>query len=207
MALALILASLGALSLLLKPLSPGGPLQLGDGDGPMGFAVFLGIYVACTLAAVPRNVLSTAAGAMFGLAWGLPLAYLGSLLGATLAFLLARLLGREAFGNLSGSRGAAFDDLMVRRGAWTVLAARLTPVVPFTAFNYLAGVTGLTWRTYLWGTIVGIVPGTILYVSIGGYALAPGSWSTELLSGLLLLTVAYLLWRAWARKNGHTQSA
>lgn len=200
-ALMMILAALGAFALLVNPLDPSGLLRFVNSGGRVSFAVFVGFYAVCTLSALPRNVLSTVAGAMFGLSWGLPLAYLGSLIGAAVAFWLARLLGREAVGNLTGARGSAFDDALVRRGFWAVMGARLTPFVPFTVFNYLAGVTGLSWRTYSWGTIAGILPGTILYVVIGTYALAPRLWSAEVLAGALLLGAAYVVARSLATKR------
>lgn len=83
-----------------------------------------------------------------------------------------------------------------------MLVARLVPLLPFTAFNYFAGLTGLPWRTYAWGTVVGVVPGTAFYVAIGAVALTPGTYRTEVLVGLLPLGAAYISFRSWrGRRN------
>jgi len=169
------------------------------GSGPAGSVVFVLLYAACTLAPLPRNVLSTAAGTVFGFWWGLPLAYLGSLLGAVVAFWLARRLGQESVRKFGGPRASAFREALSQRGLLTVLGARLAPVVPFTAVNYAAGMSDVHGRTYWLGTLVGIVPGTAVYVCVGAFALAPRSSSVEMAVGalllLLLLGVAYVVRR------------
>jgi uncharacterized membrane protein YdjX (TVP38/TMEM64 family) len=49
-----------------------------------------------------------------------------------------------------------------------VLLLRLTPVVPYSASNYLLGLTPLAWLPYLGGTVCGMLPWTVLYASVGG---------------------------------------
>ena len=164
-----------------------GLLQSARGAGAAGHVVFILLYAACTLTPLPRSVLSTAAGAMFGFWWGLPLVYLGSLLGASVGFWLARRLGRDVVRRLSGPRTAALNERLARRGLVTVLGARVAPVVPFTAVNYAAGLSDINRRTYLLGTAVGIVPGTITYVAMGAFALAPLPWPFKFAAGGLLI--------------------
>ncbi len=163
--------------------------------GPAAAAAFLLLYAGCTLAGVPRHTLSTTTGVVFGLGWGLPVAYLGSLLGAGAAFWLARSVGRGAAARLGGPRMAAFNEALVRRGFWAVLGARLTPVLPFTAVNYAAGVSEIDRRTYAAGTLIGVVPGTIGYVALGALATAPGPWMVPVASVALLLVCALYLAR------------
>lgn len=203
--LVLTVAGLAAFALLMNPTRPGSPLRLADGS--QGAVLFVAGFAVFALAGVPRNVLSTIAGAVFGFAAGLPLAILGSLAGAGGGFWIARVLGREAVGRAGGARAARVDEMLLRRGAWAVLAARLTPIVPFAAFNYLAGVSALPWRTYAWATAVGVLPGTVLYAAIGAYALAPGAWSLELFVAVAALAVAYLAYRVTRRALAGTSGA
>ena len=192
-ALIIVLAAAGILATAVDLARVEALLQSVRGSGPAGSIVFVLLYAVCTLAPLPRNVLSTAAGTVFGFWWGLPLAYLGSLLGAVVAFWLARRLGQESVRKLGGLRASAFKQALAQRGLMTVLAARLAPVVPFTAFNYAAGMSDINGRTYWLGTLVGIVPGTAVYVSVGALALAPGSWSVEIAAAALLLLLLLLL--------------
>ncbi len=163
--------------------------------GPVAAAAFLLLYAGCTLAGVPRHTLSTTTGVVFGLGWGLPVAYLGSLLGAGVAFWLARRLGRRAVARLGGPRVAAFNEGLARRGFWAVLGARLTPVLPFTVLNYAAGISEIDKRTYSAGTLIGVIPGTIGYVALGALATAPGPWMVPVVSAALLLVCAVYLAR------------
>ena len=163
---------------------------LGDAVASAGATtpfVLVAIYGACVLAPVPRNVLSAATGALIGFWWGVPVAYAGSLLGALTAFWLARRLGRDAVEQWNGPRMRSLDARLSRQGFVTVLVARMFPLVPFTAFNYAAGLSSIRARNYQAGTILGAMPGTVAYVAVGAYAVSlPWVWLAALSAAALL---------------------
>ena len=169
--------------------------------GPAATGAIVPLYAVCTLAPLPRNVLSMATGAVFGLWWGFVLAYAGAVLGAVAAFCAARWMGREAARKLGGQRFARLNTKLGSRELTAVLTARLAPLIPFAAFNYLAGLTQISFRGYVVGTVVGIVPGTAVYVAVGAYAVsASDSWSTRAaVAGVALVLAAILLARPFAR--------
>lgn len=144
--------------------------------GPGAPVVFALLYALVTLTPLPKNVLTAFAGLLFGLMAGTVIVLSGALLGALAAFALGRVLGREAVERITGRRLARIDDLLSRHGLLAVLGVRLVPVVPFTAVNYAAGLTAVRNRDYLIGTALGIIPGTIAYVSLGAFGTSPGSW-------------------------------
>lgn len=144
--------------------------------GPAAPVLFVLLYAVATLAPLPKNVLSTVAGVLFGMVPGVALVLLAALLGAAGAFWLGRLLGRGAVERFTGARVARVDELLRRRGLLAVIGVRLVPVVPFTAVNYAAGLTAVRIRDYALGTALGIVPGTIAFVALGAYGSSPGSW-------------------------------
>lgn len=165
---------------------------------------YAGLYAVVTLTPLPKTVFTLAAGAVLGLAGGLPAVVAGALLGAVAAFFLGRLLGRDAVQRFTGARVDRLDDLLARRGLAAVLAARLVPVVPFTATNYLAGLTALRLRDFVVGTVVGILPATTAYVTIGAFGSEPGSWPVlASVAALVVLTLAGAL-VAWRRRRGRT---
>lgn len=154
-------------------------------------AAFVALYAVVTLAPVPKNLLSALAGSLFGLVPGVLLVLVAALLGALLAFALGRLLGRSAVERLTSQRVRDVDELLARRGLVSVVAARLVPVVPFTAVNYAAGLTAVRLRDYTLGTAVGIVPGTVAYVTLGRYGATPDAWPFVASgAGLLVLSAA-----------------
>ena len=156
--------------------------------------VFVGGYALITLAPIPKNVLSAAAGLMFGLVTGVLLVWVAALVGALVAFGLGRVLGRDAVERLTSTRVQKVDELITRRGLLAVVVVRLVPVVPFTAINYTAGLTGIRFWHYTAGTAIGIIPGTVAYVALGTYGATPGSWPFLVsAAALVLLSVGGLL--------------
>lgn len=143
--------------------------------GPWAPVVFVVGYALITLTPVPKNVLSVAAGFAFGWLPGAALVYVAALLGAGLAFIIGRRLGRDAVERLTGTRVRRLDQLLARRGVSAVVTVRLIPVVPFTAINYGAGLCAVRPRDYAVGTAVGIIPGTLSYVALGS-GVASGAW-------------------------------
>ena len=158
--------------------------------GAWGPVVFVGVYVVATLLLLPKNVLTAAAGLVFGLPVGVALVWVGAMLGASAAFWLGRHLGRDGVARLAGRHLTRLDALVLRHGAPAVLVARLIPVVPFTAVNYGSGVTAVPFSAYLLATAVGILPGTVAYVAFGAFGTDPTGWPfLTAVGGLLLLTV------------------
>lgn len=175
--------------------------------GPWGGVALALAYAAVTLTPAPKNVLSIAAGLAFGFWTALVWVYLGALLGAAIAFVLGRALGRDAVERFTGARVAAIDDLLARRGLLAVLGVRLVPVVPFTAINYVAGLTAVRRRDYALGTALGIIPGTVAYVALGAFGLELGwpAWVALGVLGALTLAGAVVAWRG--RRGGRDARA
>ncbi|GAC1492541.1 MAG: hypothetical protein NVS2B15_12540 [Pseudarthrobacter sp.] len=167
-----------------------------------GPAVFVLGYAALTLTPVPKNVLSIGAGVVFGFAGGVWVVVVAALLGALAAFWLGRWLGREAVENYTAARVGRLDEVLRRRGVIAVVGVRLVPVLPFTAINYLAGVTSVAWWQYLVGTALGILPGTLSYVTLGAFGLQFGWQVQAALAVLGLLTLAGLVVAVRRRRKG-----
>lgn len=166
--------------------------------GPVGF---MAGYAALTLAPLPKNVLSIAAGVLFGFGPGLVIVYLAAMLGASVAFWLGRALGRDAVERFTGTRVAKVDEVLSKRGFVAVVGVRLVPVLPFTAINYSAGLTAVGWWPYFLGTMVGILPGTVSFLALGAFGLEFG-WPAQLaLAALGVLTLAGVIFAVRSRRK------
>ena len=94
---------------------------------------FFALYVLVTALSLPGAALMTlAAGAFFGLIWGLVLVSFASTIGATLAFLVSRYLMRKSVQNRFGDRLAAINNGIETEGAFYLFTLRLVPIFPFS---------------------------------------------------------------------------
>jgi uncharacterized membrane protein YdjX (TVP38/TMEM64 family) len=125
-------------------------------------------YVAVTGLSLPGATGLTLLFAwLFGFWRGMLVVSFGSTAGATVAFLLSRYLLRDAIAKRFGDRLIAFNDALVREGAFYLFTLRLIPVVPFFVINAVMGLTRLPVRTFWWVSQVGMLPGTAVYVYAG----------------------------------------
>ena len=162
-----------------------------DAHWLLALAGFFGAYVLVTAASIPgAAVMTLAAGALFGLGWGVLLVSFASSLGASLAFLTARFLFREAITRRYGERLKAFDAGVQRDGAFYLLSLRLLPLFPFFVVNLVSGLTSLRLWTYYWVSQLGMLPATVVYVYAGTQLASIESPRDIVSPGLLLAFVA-----------------
>ena len=139
-----------------------------DGLGALGPIVFILGYIGATVAFIPGSVLTLAAGAIFGLGEGVVYVMTGATLGASVAFLLARYVAREAVEQriAGNTKFVAVDRAVGREGLKIVVLLRLSPVFPFNLLNYGLGLTQVRFRDYVLASI-GMLPGSFLYTYTG----------------------------------------
>src|SRR6266404_664794 len=131
-------------------------------------AAFFAFYVLITGASIPgATVLTLAAGAVFGLLWGVILVSFASALGATIAFIVARYVLRDFIRRRFEKQSAAVDAGIKKDGVFYLLALRLVPIFPFFLINLAMGLTAIPLTTFYWVSQLGMLPGTIVYVNAG----------------------------------------
>ncbi len=178
-------------------LTQGWPPHTSSSGAALVFALAYGL---ATVAFVPRPLLNAAAGALYGIQAGLPAAVGGTVLGAGLAFLLGRYLGRDALRPLLRGRWVlSLDQELSRHGFRSTLALRLFPGVPFAAANYAAALSRARLGPFLAATAVGSVANTAAYVVAGARAASPTSPVFLLALGFLGVTAVAAT--AWARRS------
>jgi len=146
-----------------------------------GVFAFIGVYFLATIFWVPGSILTLGAGFVFSaaldsLGWGVLLGtgavWVGASAGAIASFLLGRYLFRDGFVGRLKNRFTIFqavDNALVDKGLFIMVLLRLSPIIPFNALNYVAGVTGVQFWQYC-VACVAMLPGTILYVFLGASA-------------------------------------
>ena len=134
----------------------------------MFVAVFFTSYVIITATSLPFAVWMTlAAGALFGLWWGVLMVSFASSIGATLAFLSSRYFLRDWVNTKLGKHAKTIDAGLTKDGIFYLFSLRLIPALPFFAVNLLLGLTAMkAWRFY-WVSQIGMLLGTVVYVNAG----------------------------------------
>ena len=136
--------------------------------GSIAPIAFIVLYNVATVLLIPGSVLTLGSGILFGLFWGSLYVFFAATLGATLAFWLGRNVARDWVSEKISAypKFAAIDKAVAKEGFKIVFLTRLSPLFPFNLLNYAFGITKVSLKDYVLGS-VGMIPGTILYVYIG----------------------------------------
>ncbi|MEM6404778.1 MAG: TVP38/TMEM64 family protein [Cyanobacteria bacterium P01_D01_bin.116] len=170
-------------------------------QGAVGGIAFMLLYIVATVAFLPGSILTLGGGGIYGLFLGSFYVFIGATIGAIAAFLVGRYVARGWVAKkiAENKKFAAVDNAVGREGLKIVLLTRLSPVFPFSLLNYAYGVTGVSLKDYVLGTI-GILPGTIAYVYLGsvvgdiatiGTGNQPSNSTVDLIIKIIGLIVAF----------------
>jgi uncharacterized membrane protein YdjX (TVP38/TMEM64 family) len=143
--------------------------------GAWGPIVYILLYAVGPSFLVPGAVMTLAGGLAFGATRGALWSVVGANLGALVAFGAGRFLGRDFVERTIGERFHKVLARLARNGFYITLYLRIVPVIPYNAFNLLAGASPITFRDYFWASVVGMIPGTVLFAVLGDALWHPAS--------------------------------
>lgn len=135
------------------------------------------------------SIIAIAGGMVFGMYFGSLYTIIGAILGATVAFYISRLLGRGFVEKLIGGKIQQIDEGIEKGGFIIVLILRLIPIIPFNVISYGAGLTRIKYWDYILSTMIGIIPGVLVFTNLGDKALSVRSPQFGLAIGILALMV------------------
>lgn len=191
-----------------------------------GVLVYIAAYAVMVALSIPGAlIMSMSGGFLFGPVLGSAAAVTGMTIGATAMYLVAR----SALGGFLKRHTAAGGmvsrvEAGVRANAFVyLLILRLLPAVPFWLCNLVAGFVNIPLRTYVVATILGVIPSTFIYASIGsglGHVFDRGGKPDLSLIGdpevmlpliglglLSVLPLAYHAWRVRRDRRARLQEA
>lgn len=163
-------------------------LQSIRNSGPWGVFVSLGLMIIHSFIPFPAEFVAIANGMIYGPFWGVVITWSGAMMGACVAFALAKKLGKPFVVKLlSLNQQQKLDDWIVHYGAGSLFFSRFIPIIAFNLINYAAGLANVKWKTFLWTTGLGILPLTIIMVVVGDqiHTIPQSLWVLLLLAGLL----------------------
>ena len=134
----------------------------------LSFGLYILIYIAVVSLSLPGALVMTLSGGfLFGPWLGAAAASSGASLGAAVIFLVCRSAVGDSLRGKAGSTIAKIEE-GVRRDAFSyILTLRLIPVMPFWLVNLAAGFVNIPLRTFLAATVLGILPGSLVYSGLG----------------------------------------
>ena len=142
-----------------------------DRNYPLTVFVFIAAYVVIVAFSLPGATVATLTGGfLFGLFPGVFFNIIGATVGATGIFLAAKTgLGDRMAARMDASTGRLNKLKRELDGAqWSILfVMRLVPAVPFFVANLLPALVGVPLYRFVVSTFFGIMPGALVYTSVG----------------------------------------
>jgi len=138
-----------------------------------GAFLFILVYIVATVLLIPGSILTLGAGFIFRpLPTAIGVVLAGASIGLFFAFLFGRYLCRGWVSQklVHHAKFLAVDKALENEGWKVLFLLRLAPVFPFNILNYIAALTKIKLWQYLVASVIGIIPGTCLYVYLGSLA-------------------------------------
>jgi len=138
------------------------------GLGAWGAPLVASLFIPASVLMLPGTPISLATGFVFDFPSAFFSVVLFSNLGAQAAFGIGRGLLRRPIAAWvdKDKRRKAVEQAVSGQGFRLVLLLRLSPLIPFNALNYALSVSQVSFRAYALGTFLGMLPGTLLFLSV-----------------------------------------
>lgn len=158
--------------------------------GKNGPIIYIALFSILPIFLFPVPILVLAAGIAFGLKWGTIYTVVASIINAILMYYIGRFIGRDYIENLIKnklskklSNKLLSDNQKTLASVFFVL--RLIPLVSYNLINFASGLTKIKLPIYILTTVIGILPGLIIFLNAGDKSLNVKSYG--FLIAILLL--------------------
>lgn len=170
------------------------------GWGAWGPVIYIALFAVGPSFLVPGAVMTIAGGLAFGTLWGSAYSLIGANAGAFIAFAAGRFVGKGFVERIVGERFESMLQKIADHGFQIIFYLRLVPIIPYNALNLLAGASPIEFYDYFWATIIGMIPGTILFAFLGDALWHP--MSPKFFIAIALIAASALLGELYRRRFG-----
>lgn len=137
----------------------------------------------------PDSILAILGGTIFGLSGGFLYTSIGALIGGSISFFISRLLGQSFVEKFENDKLKNIQELLKDNGFLMILLLRLIPLFPFDLISYGAGLTKISYKDFALGTLIGTIPGILVFVNLGAQWISFNKTSIYLSISLLILFI------------------
>lgn len=189
--------------------------QTVESAGVFAPLIYIVLFALSVVFALPATAITLVGAALFEPIAAYFIILTGAMLGACASFGLGRWLGRDFVAQLLSSsdqsklldRLSRLDRALEQRGFATMTYLRLGHL-PYFLPSYIGALTRMRFRDYFWGTLVGSIPNTFVFVFLGdtlrrawetGSARELMSWRGVIAAALVLVSAAlpFVLSKLW----------
>ncbi len=181
----------------------------------LAVGLYMGVYVVGVALSLPGAVWMTILGGfVFGTVAGTFYTVIAATIGATAVFLAAKFIMGDALRRRVGGFLGRLEQGFRRHAFNYLIVLRMLPLFPFWVVNLVPALVGMPLRVYVLGTLIGIIPGSLVFASLGAglsevldrqtppdiSVLATPELLLPLL-GLSLLALAPVAWAHWRQRR------
>lgn len=156
--------------------------------------VFLCAVLLALVPFIPFGIVSAVLGAKYGFISGGFLSLTASSLAACLMYVFFRYVGVQWGIRIlhKSDKLRQWDSLIRRHWFWSVLVARMIPIMPAIITNSYAGVFNMAFKPFVLATFIGKIPVMVVFAFVGeNIADGSGQWISALVLYGCFLAVVY----------------
>lgn len=156
----------------------------------IAFLLIIGIQIIqVVICVLPGQPIQFAASYMFGVARGYLFSVIGAIIGTTISFYLAKLLGSEAMHLFFGEEKVKEYQRRLNSGRGLLIAflIYLIPGVPKDLVSYAAGISEMRFRPFLLAATIGRSPAMLGSLLVGHF------FGKQNYTAMIIVTVAVIL--------------
>lgn len=151
--------------------------------------IYIIAFSLVPLTLFPDSLLAILGGTLFGLSKGFLYTSIGALIGGSISFFLSRILGQSFIKKFENNKLKNIQNLLKKNGFLMILLLRLIPLFPFDLISYGAGLTKISYRDFILGTLIGTIPGILVFVNLGAQWITFNKASIYLSMSLLIIFI------------------
>lgn len=134
--------------------------------------IYILIFAFLPITFFPVPILALAGGVCFGVTEGTIYTLIGAFFNSAIMFFMARYMGKDYIidflhKKVKPEKLSKYTNIDNNNGFFLIFILRLIPIMPYNVINYMAGLTEVSFSKYNIATMLGILPGTIIFLNVG----------------------------------------